>query len=261
MINNALLSPYAIYESFIEMAKQCVLKFYASSPTLITQYIFNLYNLYGVSNTFDIQNNELQRTLIRPYCVFTLTEAPRVNEDRTNPNINNIRYLPALAMRNSPAYIGKRPFTPILVHSKDHRFTISRIDQYMECTCETAIWCDSFEMAYDYKRYTESMLVPNKKIAFRNLLVPYQLSIDQANMLPDYVRDKLQDVSIRRIVTQSGKHVYTIPVCTWCFITMSDSRVDIENVPFEGNEINYKYTTTWQLFYHEPTAYYYTSWT
>jgi len=253
---DSLIVPYAKYESFLELLRQSTLRFFSGCEIIITQFVYNLYTLYGVGSIYNDSIDLFKEKLVKPYCVVSLTESPKVSEERHNATLHNARTMIASSLRSSPAYLKHpRVFFPILVGTDDRSSYISRIDQYMECSIEITIYCDSYEMAYTFKRFVEAFLVPNKRVAFRNLLVPYQISIEQAAMLPDELFTRIKEVSIKRVVLQTGRIVYTIPISTWLHVTMTDSRIDFEGVPYEGAAPVYKYTTAWGLFFHEPVMY------
>ncbi len=248
-----VLQPFNQSESLINLIRSATIKFFSSTPTKIKNYFINLVTLEGLSKYYSELNNN-DNIIERPYLVTTFSDTPRAMDEISNVNLHTIRLMPALSMRMSKRYYFQDPhFATRMVQTPNT--LLSRIDQYMTLNINHKIVCESYEMAYDIMRYSQSFFLQDKFVTFRNLVTLFMINIDDISQVPMNNLQEIKDNCLYVISDAKNRSILCLPSGAWLQVKVSDHTIETEGIPYEGTRITYSLSLNWQINYAEPAAY------
>lgn len=248
-----ILQPYNQSETFITLIRNATTKFFSSTPVKITNYFINLVTLEGLSTYY--KNLESENNIIeKPYLITSLNDTPRILDEIANVNLNTLRIFPSISLRTNKVYYKQDEKFATRMLTTENMF-LSRIDQYMTANINHKIMCESYEMAYDLMRYSQSFFLQDKIITFRNIITAFMLKIDDITQLPEDIIQQITDNCLYVITSADNKTVLCLPANAWLQVKVTDHTIETEGIPYEGSRINYTLSLTWQINYSEPASY------
>lgn len=248
-----IIQPYNQSETFLSLIRDATVKFFTSTPTKVQSFFINLITIEGLSKYYN-ELKEKGELLPRPYLVTSIDDTPRILDEVSNVNLQTIRLLPSISLRLNKRYFYQDPkfATRMFFNGK---VQLARIDQYMTANITHKIICDSYEMAYDIMRYSQSFFLQDKYVTFRNLTSLFMLNIENTEDISYDVLDEISKYSLYVISDAKNRHVYCLPSNAWLQVKVTDHTIETEGIPYEGSKVSYSISIRWSINYSEPAAY------